>query len=151
PYCVEKCGLPEVRVGSITQTGLPDASFDAVLAHNVFHHIPDYGAALQELFRILRPKGLLCFIEPRNSTWRRVMDYLTFSTPLPRWVPSVRLRYEVMEQERATGLYPQWLRSQKKFFSLLEKGFQVLWLKKEFLFLVGKAEKREGASLCSPS
>lgn len=43
-------------------TGLPDESVDVVLLYDVFHMIPDQGALLQELHRVLRPGGLLSVI-----------------------------------------------------------------------------------------
>jgi ubiquinone/menaquinone biosynthesis C-methylase UbiE len=41
-------------------TALPfeDASFDLVLSQNVFHHIPDWRAAAEEVARVIRPGGL---------------------------------------------------------------------------------------------
>jgi ubiquinone/menaquinone biosynthesis C-methylase UbiE len=41
--------------------GLPfrDASFDRVLGNFVINHIPDYGAALSDMVRVLGPKGRL--------------------------------------------------------------------------------------------
>ncbi len=37
----------------------PDVSFDGVIANHMFYHLPDLPAALQEICRVLRPKGYL--------------------------------------------------------------------------------------------
>lgn len=44
-------------------TALPfeDASFDLVLSQNVFHHIPDWRTAAEEVARVTRPGGLFLF------------------------------------------------------------------------------------------
>jgi ubiquinone/menaquinone biosynthesis C-methylase UbiE len=44
-------------------TALPfdDASFDLVLAQNVFHHISDWRTAAREVARVIRPGGLFLF------------------------------------------------------------------------------------------
>lgn len=51
-------GGPVYREGKAEQTGLPDASADAVLAAQAFHWF-EHDAALAEFHRILRPGGWL--------------------------------------------------------------------------------------------
>ncbi len=47
-------------------TALPfrDSAFDEVLASHVLEHIPDLGAAMREIHRILGPRGILHVIAP---------------------------------------------------------------------------------------
>ncbi len=54
----------ELRHEDLTALTLADASQDAVLSFDVLEHIPDADAALRELFRVLRPGGLLVFTVP---------------------------------------------------------------------------------------
>lgn len=55
----------EVKLANITiihsdrETGLSDESVDVVLLYDVLHLVPDKGALLRELHRVLRPDGLL--------------------------------------------------------------------------------------------
>lgn len=74
-------------VGSILDTALPDASFDLVTIVGGLHHLhPDVDRAIDEIHRILRPGGFLCFMEPHTGSlpdlfrrvWYRFDD--TFET-----------------------------------------------------------------------
>lgn len=144
PMCREVAcasGL-DVREGTLTATGLPDAFADAVVVNEVFHHIADYSAAVEELSRILVPGGLLCFSEPRNTLLRRAMDFLTFEVPLRRLIPAVELRYQVMILEIETGLYRKFLREQNAFYATLEQRFERQWLRRGYFFQFGKYKKR---------
>jgi SAM-dependent methyltransferase len=44
----------------------PDDSFDRVIASEVLEHIPDDGAAIAEIFRVVRPRGLVAVSVPRR-------------------------------------------------------------------------------------
>lgn len=44
-----------------------DESFDGVICMNALHHLPSYGAALREIFRVLRPGGRAVFSEPGTA------------------------------------------------------------------------------------
>ena len=44
----------------------PDDSFDRVIASEILEHIPDDGAAIAEIFRVVRPGGLVAVSVPRR-------------------------------------------------------------------------------------
>ena len=50
----------EVKEADVLALGFADASFDAVIAANLLHLLPEPGKALDEIRRVLRPGGLLC-------------------------------------------------------------------------------------------
>ena len=50
----------------ITRLPFPDESFDVVTGHSFLYLLPDQGAALQEIARVLRPGGTCVFLEPRD-------------------------------------------------------------------------------------
>jgi len=52
----------------ITETKMPDASYDVVMANHVLEHIPDDRAAMRELFRLLKPGGIALLSVPINAT-----------------------------------------------------------------------------------
>jgi ubiquinone/menaquinone biosynthesis C-methylase UbiE len=43
------------------QTRLPDNSLDVVLLYDAFHHLSDPNRVLKELYRVLKPDGILSF------------------------------------------------------------------------------------------
>ncbi len=128
----------DVREGTLGALGLPDEYADVIIVNEVFHHVADYEASCTELRRVIKPGGLLCFIEPQGTLLRRVMDGLTFHTPLRRFVPAVEARYQVMILEVETGLYPAFLREQKSFTRALDRRFECQWRRRGWFFQFGK-------------
>ncbi|MFI7048029.1 class I SAM-dependent methyltransferase [Streptosporangium sandarakinum] len=68
-------------VGEGQRLDLPDASFDVVVSSLAVHHVPaaERGAAVREMFRVLRPGGRLLVAESRRPTGRltaRLADVL---------------------------------------------------------------------------
>lgn len=50
-----------VQVGDATELPFPDASFDIACSFKVLAHVPDFGRALREMLRVVRPGGHLVF------------------------------------------------------------------------------------------
>jgi len=60
--------------GSVYQLPFPDASFDAVFAHQVLQHLREPGTALREMLRVVRPGGLVAV---RDVDWGTVSYWPT--------------------------------------------------------------------------
>ena len=62
---LEQAGLDNgsVRLGDMYQLALPDASFDAVVIHQVLHYADRPAAAIAEAGRVLRPDGILVVVD----------------------------------------------------------------------------------------
>ena len=62
---LEQVGLENasVRLGDMYQLALPDASFDAVVIHQVLHYADRPAAAITEAARMLRPNGVFVLVD----------------------------------------------------------------------------------------
>jgi ubiquinone/menaquinone biosynthesis C-methylase UbiE len=62
---LERAGLENarVRLGDMYQLALPDASFDAVVIHQVLHYADRPAAVIAEAARVLRPGGILVIVD----------------------------------------------------------------------------------------
>lgn len=58
-----------VIAGTLEEAAFPDASFDAVSMWDVLEHLHDPSATLAEIYRILRPGGLLLIRVPNLDSW----------------------------------------------------------------------------------
>jgi SAM-dependent methyltransferase len=54
-----------LAVGSAMCLPFADQTFDKVICSEVLEHIPDYQAAIAEIYRVLKPQGLLAISVPR--------------------------------------------------------------------------------------
>lgn len=61
-YCVHQPWV-DIRQGNAVQLPLPDASFDAAASTQVLEYVDDVDAAINEMFRVLRPKGRLMIVD----------------------------------------------------------------------------------------
>ncbi|MDR7332799.1 methyltransferase domain-containing protein [Roseateles asaccharophilus] len=61
---------------------LPDASVDIVLCHQTLHHIVDQSAALAEVFRVLKPGGMLLLAESTRAYIHSWVIRLLFRHPM---------------------------------------------------------------------
>src|SRR5499427_7212664 len=62
---LERAGLENAsaRLGDMYQLALPDASFDAVVVHQVLHYADRPAVAIAEAARVLRPNGILVLVD----------------------------------------------------------------------------------------
>jgi SAM-dependent methyltransferase len=64
----------EFRVGDAHSLDLPDASFDAVIAHTLISHVTDPQAVVREMARVVRPGGVVAIFDG---------DYASMTYALP--------------------------------------------------------------------
>jgi demethylmenaquinone methyltransferase/2-methoxy-6-polyprenyl-1,4-benzoquinol methylase len=81
----ESKGLREVAVADARQLSFADESFDVVTIAFGLRNLPDWGAGLREIHRVLRPAGHVLILEfslPRGALLRSL-----YRLYLHRWVP----------------------------------------------------------------
>jgi ubiquinone/menaquinone biosynthesis C-methylase UbiE len=66
----------EVKFANASETGLPDESFDIVFLFDVIHSLDDVDAIFQEMYRVLKTKGILSV---QKSWWtiKRLLNAVT--------------------------------------------------------------------------
>lgn len=62
-YCASR-GFPRIAQASVTALPFPASSFDLITSLDVIEHVDDDRAALTELFRVLKPGGVLMLTVP---------------------------------------------------------------------------------------
>lgn len=55
---------------------MPDSSFDAVVAAEVIEHLENPRVMVRELFRLLKPGGVVILSTPNNESWRSLLSLM---------------------------------------------------------------------------
>ncbi len=97
---------PEFHIMDAHQLDFPDASFDAVFGKAILHHL-DYAVALDEIERVMKPGGVMVFMEPLDMNpvgW--IVRAATPDMRTPDEIP-MRLRHLKLFEERfETAFHP---------------------------------------------
>lgn len=97
---------PAFHIMDAHKLDFPDASFDVVFGKAILHHL-DYAVALDEIERVLKPGGVMVFMEPLDMNpvgW--IVRAATPDMRTPDEVP-MRLRHLKMFEERfETAFHP---------------------------------------------
>lgn len=103
----------------ITNSNIPDASYDIIVCTEVIEHIPDSQAALRHMRRILRPGGVLILSTPQKFSIMELTCKIAF---LPVVIDIVRFIYgeAILETGHINLLTPKMARHQ-----MAEAGFRV--------------------------
>lgn len=68
--------------GTVQSMPFPDQSFDMVTCQTLLIHVPDVDEALKEMYRVLKPGGLLLAVEPNNFASQTIFDTLSINYPI---------------------------------------------------------------------
>lgn len=128
-------GIP-VILSDASNIGLRSDCFDVVFIDSLLHHLYNIRDCLKEVRRILKPSGSLCFMEPRASLSRKILDMATFS-PLSNLSSFLKDRNIPLKEEY--DVYTHWLKNEHRLFGYLEEyGFRVIFWKKTLIGMLVK-------------
>lgn len=91
------------RVSIVEDLPFADASFDLVTCQTVLIHMPDPGAAVDEMVRAARPGGLILAAEPNNIANALTFDSQSFHDPVDEIMVRVRLQLICERGKAALG------------------------------------------------
>jgi SAM-dependent methyltransferase len=80
-----------------------DESFDLVTCQTVLIHMPDPGAAVDEMVRVARPGGLILVAEPNNMAGALMFDSVSFHDPVDEILARARLQLICERGKAALG------------------------------------------------
>ena len=66
----------QLQVADAKHMPFPDAMFTAVLSNSIVHHIPEPGAVLAEMARVVRPGGMLFVRDLKRPAGREKLEQL---------------------------------------------------------------------------
>src|SRR5215831_15248671 len=113
PLWVEKaaeraaaCGLSDrfsYQIAVAEKLPFAEASFDLVTCQTVLIHMPDPGAAIDEMVRVARPGGLILAAEPNDVARALTFDSASFHDPVDEVLARARLQLICERGKTALG------------------------------------------------
>lgn len=103
----------ELRHGDLAALDLADGSVDLVFCHQTFHHLSQQQLALRQMFRVLKPGGLLLFAESTRAY-------------IESWIIRLFFRHP-MHAQRSADEYMAMLRQQGFIFGAQNLSLPYLW------------------------
>nr|WP_262916286.1 class I SAM-dependent methyltransferase [Aestuariivivens marinum] len=78
------CGQAKIEKVDITQIPYKDNTFDLIMCNHVLEHIPNDIAAIEELFRVMKPNGFGIFQVPINTKLKTTFEDFSIQSPEER-------------------------------------------------------------------
>jgi len=80
------------EIGDAMALRYPDNSFDVAVCSQVYEHVPDAGAMMKEIFRVLKPDGVCYFAANNRIMWKEPHYDLPLLSLVPRPLAHVYIR-----------------------------------------------------------
>lgn len=90
--------------GSAMEIPFPDQSFDLVTCQTVLIHLPQMQKALSEMYRVLKPGGMIIVVEPNNTVTELVFDTLSIEEPAADTLKAFEFHYICEKGQQSLGL-----------------------------------------------
>lgn len=88
-HAPKNCPQAQIYPNDVTDLSEASNTFDAVFAFTVFHHVPKWRQGLRELYRVLKPRGVLLVNELDKGTLDWLEQVFKISHP-----PEARFTWE---------------------------------------------------------
>jgi SAM-dependent methyltransferase len=132
----QKLGL-NVRAGTLEQAGFLEGYFDVVTLWDVLEHLHNPASSLREIFRILKPDGLLVIRVPNAGSWDfRLFGRFWAGFDAPRhlyvFTPSImelllgKNNFQTIARSSQIGAYSTFLLSLRFWISARKKPIELL-------------------------
>jgi ubiquinone/menaquinone biosynthesis C-methylase UbiE len=92
------------QVGHAEKIPFPDNTFDMVTCQTLLIHVTDVSVALKEMYRVLKPGGLLAVAEPNNIAPLLVFDNLSVNEPIDVILENIRFQMMCERGKQHLGL-----------------------------------------------
>lgn len=92
------------QVASAEEIPFDDASFDMVTCQTLLIHVPKPDRVLAEMYRVLKPGGLLVVAEPNNTITELVFDTVSLEEALEDTLKAFRFQFTCERGQQKLGL-----------------------------------------------
>ena len=118
-------------VASASRLPFDAATFDAVVAIEVFQHLPAVGAVIREARRVLKPGGILCVLDRNAGAWDARRP----------WLPSLLLKW--VDERRGRWMYPKGSPVRERWFRprVMKAGLDAVFGETRVAFPVSDDER----------
>lgn len=90
--------------GLVEAIPFADETFDMVTCQTVLIHVGDIGAVLKEMYRVLKPSGLLVVAEPNNCASELIFDSISVNDPVDDIVSAIHFQLTCERGKASMGL-----------------------------------------------
>jgi len=95
-----RCGLePDIKLGNVEDTDLGTSEYDVVIASSVFEHVEYWQKGIDNVFRALKPGGVLYFCSTNKFSIRSG----EYAFPLYGWLPD-KWRYALRTRRQGADI-----------------------------------------------
>jgi SAM-dependent methyltransferase len=110
----------DIEVANVEETDLGESVYDIVVASSVFEHVEDWRSGIRNIYRALKPDGILYFNSTNKFTLVRSAEY---DYPLYGWFPDA-WRYRLRKKRQGEDIMKLGIDFNQFTYPLLRRFFK---------------------------